>query len=130
LCWRFSRVLRLAGRPFILLEVRHVSLRLCMRTLGVDDVARAVAEVLRRHDIASANWVGHSFGTFVIAHMRKIYPEAVSSVLLCDPVRCLPPCQCRTLHVLRLSACARLPTSGARMPKHIQSSNNGCAVAL
>jgi pimeloyl-ACP methyl ester carboxylesterase len=89
-------VLRLAGRPFILLEVRHVSLRLCMRTLGVDDVARAVAEVLRRHDIVSANWVGHSFGTFVIAHMRKIYPEAVSSVLLCDPVRCLPPCQCRT----------------------------------
>jgi pimeloyl-ACP methyl ester carboxylesterase len=71
----------------VLLEVRHVSLRLCMRAMGVDDVVRVLAAVLARHDIASANFVGHSFGTFVVAHMRKLFPEAVSSLLLCDPVR-------------------------------------------
>ena len=76
-----------AGRPFILLEVRHVSLRLCMRAMGVDDVVRALATVLKRHGVARANFAGHSFGTLVIAHMRKIFPETVASVLLCDPVR-------------------------------------------
>lgn len=76
-----------AGRPFVLLEVRSVSLRLCMRAVGVDDVVRALATVLRRHRVTAANFVGHSFGTFVVAHMRKLFPETVSSVLLCDPVR-------------------------------------------
>lgn len=76
-----------AGRPFVLLEVRSVSLRLCMRAVGVDDVVRALATVLRRHRVPAANFVGHSFGTFVVAHMRKLFPETVSSVLLCDPVR-------------------------------------------
>ena len=73
----------------MLLEVRHVSLRLCMRAMGVDDVVRIVAAVLKRHGVERCNFVGHSFGTLVIAHMRKIFPESVSSVLLCDPVR---PC--------------------------------------
>jgi pimeloyl-ACP methyl ester carboxylesterase len=86
-----------AGRPFILLEVRHVSLRLCMRASGVDDVVRALAAVLQRHGIRRANFAGHSFGTLVIAHLRKIFPETVASVLLCDPVR-RSSCAC-TRHV-------------------------------
>lgn len=48
-------------------------------------------QVLRRHGVPSANFVGHSFGTFVIAHMRKLFPETVASVLLCDPV-CMLTC--------------------------------------
>jgi pimeloyl-ACP methyl ester carboxylesterase len=76
-----------AGRPFILLEMRHVSLRLCMRATGVDDIVRTLAAILKRHAVTSANFAGHSFGTLVVAHMRKIFPEAVSSVLLLDPVR-------------------------------------------
>lgn len=75
----------------MLLEVRSVSLRLCMRAVGVDDVVRALAAVLRRHRVPAANFVGHSFGTFVVAHMRKLFPETVSSVLLCDPVCPLTP---------------------------------------
>ena len=71
----------------MLLEVRHVSLRLCMHAVGVDDVVRVLAAVLQRHRIPQAHLIGHSFGTFVVAHMRKLFPEAVSSVLLCDPVR-------------------------------------------
>ena len=63
-----------------------MSLRLCMRAMGVDDVVRVVAAVLKRHRIPRANFAGHSFGTLVVAHMRKIFPEAVASVLLCDPV--------------------------------------------
>lgn len=42
--------------------------------------------MLRRHDVPAANMCGHSFGTFVIAHLRKLYPELVASVLLLDPV--------------------------------------------
>ena len=57
-----------------------------MRAMGVDDVVRVVAAVLKRHRIPRANFAGHSFGTLVVAHMRKIFPEAVASVLLCDPV--------------------------------------------
>eukprot|EP00892_Ulva_mutabilis_P009709 jgi/Ulvmu1/710/UM010_0082.1 len=87
--WKLLRAF--PGRPFVLLEVRSVSLRLCMRAVGVDDVVRALAAVLRRHRVPSANFVGHSFGTFVVAHMRKLFPETVSSVLLCDPV-CMLTC--------------------------------------
>lgn len=79
-----------------------MSLRLCMRARGVDDVVRALAAVLRRHGVARANFAGHSFGTLVIAHMRKLFPESVASVLLCDPVRHLitHSCHCGTCKVL------------------------------
>jgi pimeloyl-ACP methyl ester carboxylesterase len=74
----------------MLLEVRHVSLRLCMRGTGVDDVVRVLAAVLRRHRVEQAICAGHSFGTLVVAHMRKLFPEVVKAVLLCDPVSSLP----------------------------------------
>lgn len=103
-----------AGRPFVLLEVRSVSLRLCMRAVGVDDVVRALATVLRRHRVPAANFVGHSFGTFVVAHMRKLFPETVSSVLLCDPVRVMAGCHpCLTVISFArvLSRCYLLPVT-------------------
>jgi pimeloyl-ACP methyl ester carboxylesterase len=62
-----------------------------MHAVGVDDVVRVLAAVLQRHGITQAHLIGHSFGTFVVAHMRKLFPETVSSVLLCDPV-CMLTC--------------------------------------
>lgn len=43
----FVRKLMLAfqGRPFILLEMRHISLRLCISSHGVEDVVHSLAEV-------------------------------------------------------------------------------------
>jgi pimeloyl-ACP methyl ester carboxylesterase len=62
-----------------------------MHAVGVDDVVRVLAAVLQRHGINQAHLIGHSFGTFVVAHMRKLFPETVLSVLLCDPV-CMLTC--------------------------------------
>lgn len=78
-----------SGRPVLVLEVRHVSLRLCGQARTVDDVAQAVMGMLRRHGVRRAHFAAHSFGTFVVAHLRHLYPHAIASMLLCDPVRAL-----------------------------------------
>jgi hypothetical protein len=75
------------GHPVLVIEVRHVSLRLCGSARAVDDVVCAVASMLRRHGVQRSHFAAHSFGTFVLAHLRHLYPDVVASMLLCDPVR-------------------------------------------
>jgi pimeloyl-ACP methyl ester carboxylesterase len=72
--------------------VRHVSLRLCAQARTVDDVVQAVVAMLRRHGRPAAHVAAHSFGTFVAAHLRHLYPATVRSLLLADPVCMLTCC--------------------------------------
>ena len=69
------------------LQVRHVALRLCAQAKTVDEVVRAIVAMLRRHNVPRAHFAAHSFGTFVVAHLRHLYPSTVFTLLLCDPVR-------------------------------------------
>jgi pimeloyl-ACP methyl ester carboxylesterase len=89
--WAILRAFR--GHPVLAIEVRHVSLRLCGQARAIDDVACAVAAMLRRHGVQQSHFAAHSFGTFVLAHLRHLYPDVVASMLLCDPV-CSPPTIC------------------------------------
>ena len=75
------------NRSCAAMKVRHVALRLCAQAKTVDDVVRATVAMLRRHRIASAHFAAHSFGTFVVAHLRHLYPSTILTLLLCDPVR-------------------------------------------
>ncbi|KAK9804722.1 hypothetical protein WJX72_001924 [[Myrmecia] bisecta] len=79
------------GHPIMLLEVRHVSLRLCLRATDVDDIAHAAAAILHRHGYQEACFVAHSFGTFCVSRICQLHREIVQSVVLIDPV-CLLTC--------------------------------------
>ena len=81
------------------LQVRHVALRLCAQAKTVDDVVRAIVAMLRRHNVLRAHFAAHSFGTFVVAHLRHLYPTTVLSLLLCDPVRFFQTCADRIIVV-------------------------------
>jgi hypothetical protein len=55
--------------------VPHVALRLCWEAASVDEVAHAVAALLRQHGYARACMAGHSYGTFVISRICQLYPQ-------------------------------------------------------
>ncbi|KFM26926.1 hypothetical protein F751_4987 [Auxenochlorella protothecoides] len=74
------------GHPLLLVEVPHVSLRLCWQAAEVDEVARALAAALERHGFSRAVVMGHSYGTFM-----------VHSLVIMDPV-CMLVCYPQLLH--------------------------------
>eukprot|EP00892_Ulva_mutabilis_P006768 jgi/Ulvmu1/4463/UM002_0188.1 len=86
-----------SGHPVIVLEVRHVSLRLCTQAKTVDELTKGIAQVMERHCVKAAHFVAHSFGTFVVAHTAHLYPDLIKSTLLCDPV-CMLTCCPQLLH--------------------------------
>ena len=57
------------------MQVRHVALRVCWEAAEVDDVAHAVASMLRSNGYARACLVAHSYGTFVVSRFCQLYPE-------------------------------------------------------
>lgn len=83
--------------PFLMVEVPHVALRLCWEAQGVDDVARAVIAMLRRHGYRRACLVGHSYGTFVVSRLLALAPELVHSASVLDPV-CMLTCYPQLLY--------------------------------
>lgn len=77
--------------PFILLEMPHVALRLCKEAESVDDVAAAAVAVVHSLGVRHACFVGHSYGTFCVSRIVQLFPEAVHSTALLDPV-CMLTC--------------------------------------
>lgn len=55
-------------------------------TINAVQVVAEMAGVLKLHCIETAHFVGHSFGTFIVARMRHMHPQCVKSTLLCEPV--------------------------------------------
>ena len=76
--------------PMILLEVPHVSLRLQLRAMSVDDVAHAAAQILWRHSYQEACFVAHSYGTFVASRICQLHRSLVHS-MVSAPRSCCPP---------------------------------------
>jgi pimeloyl-ACP methyl ester carboxylesterase len=77
--------------PFILLEMPHVALRLCKEAESVDDVAAAAVAAVHKLGYKQACFVGHSYGTFCVSRIVQLFPEAVHSTALLDPV-CMLTC--------------------------------------
>ena len=67
----------------IVLEFRHISMRLCLRAIEVDDAAHAVAEIVQQQGFKEACVVGHSFGTFVASRLCQMHPTVVQSLVSC-----------------------------------------------
>ena len=65
----------------IVLEFRHVSMRLCLRAGEVDHAAHAVAAIVQKQGFKEACIVGHSFGTFVASRLCQLHPALVQSLV-------------------------------------------------
>uniref|UniRef100_A0A383VKF9 AB hydrolase-1 domain-containing protein n=1 Tax=Tetradesmus obliquus TaxID=3088 RepID=A0A383VKF9_TETOB len=74
------------GRPMILPESKHVSMRLVKWLPTVDDMADGTAAILAAHGVDRALVVAHSYGTMVAARMVLKYESLVHSLCLMDPV--------------------------------------------
>ena len=104
--------------PFILLEIPHVALRLCRQAESVDDVAAAAVAAVQslkgnssssvapsttsttsnnNNILDQACFVGHSYGTFCTSRIVQLFPTAVHSVAMLDPV-CLLTCYPQLLY--------------------------------
>lgn len=70
-----------ASHPMIILEFRHVSMRLCLRAAEVDHAAHTVAAIVRHQGFKEACVVGHSFGTFVASRLCQLHPDLVQSLV-------------------------------------------------
>ena len=91
----FMRMLFAAtsSHPMIVLEFRHVSMRLCLRAGEVDHAAHAVAAIVEQQGFKEACVVGHSFGTFVASRLCQLHPSLVQSLVsICLSVSSLFPC--------------------------------------
>ena len=79
----FMRMLFAAtsSHPMIVLEFRHVSMRLCFRAGEVDHAAHAVAAIVQLLGFKEACVVGHSFGTFVASRLCQLHPSLVQSLV-------------------------------------------------
>ncbi|KAL3146801.1 hypothetical protein ABBQ38_014780 [Trebouxia sp. C0009 RCD-2024] len=95
----FMRMLFAAtsSHPMIVLEFRHVSMRLCLRAGEVDHAAHAVAAIVQKLGFKEACVVGHSFGTFVASRLCQLHPSLVQSLMIIDPV-CMLTCCPKLLH--------------------------------
>lgn len=69
------------SHPMIVLEFRHVSMRLCLRAREVDHAAHAVAAIVQQQGFKEACIVGHSFGTFVASRLCQLHPSLVQSLV-------------------------------------------------
>lgn len=74
------------GRPVIILEARHLALRVCSAVPTVDVMADTLVDVLKQHKVSSVHLVAHSFGTFTASRVAKRYKHVIASLTLLDPV--------------------------------------------
>jgi pimeloyl-ACP methyl ester carboxylesterase len=74
------------GRPMILPESKHVSMRLVRWLPTVDDMADGTAAIMAAHGVDKAAVMAHSYGTMVAARLVLKYEGLVHSLCLLDPV--------------------------------------------
>jgi pimeloyl-ACP methyl ester carboxylesterase len=83
--------------PLLLLDMKHVSLRISPSIPTVDELATALAATLQRHKLLPAVLVAHSYGTLVAGRLLRLQRNAVARVLFVDPV-CFGMFMPRLLH--------------------------------
>eukprot|EP00879_Flechtneria_rotunda_P023592 GHRR01024959.1.p1 GENE.GHRR01024959.1~~GHRR01024959.1.p1 ORF type:complete len:452 (+),score=112.94 GHRR01024959.1:201-1556(+) len=74
------------GRPLIMVESKHVSMRLIRSIPTVDNMADTVAAILTAHGARKAAVMAHSYGTMVASRLVLKHEAVVSSLCLLDPV--------------------------------------------
>lgn len=74
------------GHPVVIVEYRHVAMRLCWKIPSCSEVADNVMTILDRVGVAKASFVSHSYGTFVLSRILKTNKKRVQSACFIDPV--------------------------------------------
>ncbi|WIA32423.1 hypothetical protein OEZ86_003246 [Tetradesmus obliquus] len=83
--------------PLLLLDMKHVSLRISPSIPTVDELATSLAAALKLHKLPPALVVAHSYGTLVAGRLLRLQRSAVARVLFVDPV-CFGMFMPRLLH--------------------------------
>eukprot|EP00878_Enallax_costatus_P021001 GHUV01022218.1.p1 GENE.GHUV01022218.1~~GHUV01022218.1.p1 ORF type:complete len:363 (+),score=23.66 GHUV01022218.1:408-1496(+) len=76
------------GRPVLAVEYKHLSMRWTDFIPTAPEVAHDMSAMFELHRIRKASMVAHSYGTFYVSCLLKLYPEKVHSACLIDPVCC------------------------------------------
>eukprot|EP00850_Spirogloea_muscicola_P000738 SM000003S10983 [mRNA] locus=s3:146227:149981:+ [translate_table: standard] len=77
----------------VVLELPHIALRLTPTIPSVDSMIECIERIHRRHSVGAACYIGHSYGSLVIARLLQQAPELVAAAGFVDPVcflLCLP----------------------------------------
>ncbi|CAD7697232.1 unnamed protein product [Ostreobium quekettii] len=74
------------GHPVIVVEYRHVAMRLSWRIPKCSQVGDTVVSILREIGLDRATFVAHSYGTFALSRILKTNPDMVQSASFIDPV--------------------------------------------
>lgn len=74
------------GRSVFLVSLPHISMRIQEDVPSKGEMVASISDMLASWGNASAHFVGHSFGSIVLAWMIKEAPSLVSFVTFVDPV--------------------------------------------
>eukprot|EP01134_Creolimax_fragrantissima_P003285 CFRG3285T1 len=74
------------GSDLYVLEMPYVAMRIHSTVPSMNDKAKAIEAMLHADGYTSANFIGHSFGTLVLARICKICPTVITSVVFVDPI--------------------------------------------
>lgn len=78
----------------VVVELPHIAMRIWRGTIPTINVlAAAIEQIHHKHGLGPALYVGHSYGTFIVAHLQRTRPHLIGALGLVDPVcflLCLP----------------------------------------
>ena len=69
-----------------MIELPYVSMKLNQPVPSMKITATCIADIMTKHQLPPALFVGHSLGSFVVARTLRQRPEIISNVILVDPV--------------------------------------------
>jgi pimeloyl-ACP methyl ester carboxylesterase len=86
-----GKLLQNIDRPCLVVEMRHVSMRLSLnfRSVSLETLANDIVNHMQAAGFAKGFFVSHSYGTFVVAKILQLRQDAVENVCLIDPVCCM-----------------------------------------
>ncbi|KAI8474758.1 MAG: Alpha/Beta hydrolase protein [Monoraphidium minutum] len=79
------QIVALAG-PVIVVDIRHMGMRLSPRIPCVDEMTSEIDAILGRVGVSKVCVVGHSYGTLVASRLVKRFPQRLHQLCLIDPV--------------------------------------------
>ncbi|KAI8468988.1 MAG: hypothetical protein J3K34DRAFT_522470 [Monoraphidium minutum] len=74
------------GRPLVVPEYKHVSMRLTSCIPTVEQLATSMGGFLRFLGHDKVHLMGHSYGSMVASRFTQLHPDAVTTLTLLDPV--------------------------------------------
>jgi len=80
------RYILATGHPVIVVEYKHVGMRLCSHIPSVDEVTSQVISVLDAEGAGKVCVMGHSYGSFVASRIAQLHKKRLHTLWVVDPV--------------------------------------------